>query len=1504
MASDGRVVIDSILNSDGVKRGVADIKSSLNSIKNASAGVSKNMSGALSAAVTMVGAAAAGALVKSVKAGVAFESAFAGVRKTVSANEREFAAMHKEIIGMSKAMPQSAVEISQVAEAAGQLGIAKENVTDFAKTMVMIGETTNMTSDQAATAFARFANITGMSAKNYDRLGSTVVALGNNMATTEGEIVDMSMRLAGTGHMIGLTESQILGVSAAMSSVGINAEAGGSAMSRTMQKMNTAVLDGGSKLKSFASVAGMSANEFASAWRTNPSKALTSFVKGLDGVKRSGGNVAKVLKDLGIGSIQEVDTLMRLSGASDELTKALDLSAKAWGDNSALAKEYGERTKTLESRFKVLMNQVTALGIKIFDALRPALSAIVSMASLAVKALDLIPGPVLAAGLSLVAFAGFIPPVLAGLRAFGLTTLTGAQGLIAFKGIVLGFGRALLGAVASPVGATVAVLAGLAFAAGNVVKHWTNIKAVMTAAASSFPILGAAVKTLDGPITGFKKMVEGIKEAVSGIAAPIAKAAGDVVSKAGALKTALGALFSGMFSGESINAQALVDGVSKAFNGLISSLPALGSALAAGFSTIKDSVSQAMSGIFDGFDASSILSKVGELVPGIAARLLLGAPGLAVSGAMLLNNIAEGFGTSLPELVGKGAEVVANLGMGLAQAIPQLSAKAVEMINAFSQAASTAIPQLAAAAVQIIQGMTTGFSQALPQMTTAAVQVIQGLASGFAQALPQLTAAALQLITALIQGIVQAAPMLIMAGLQMLMALIQGITQALPQIIAAITAMIPIIVTTLTAAIPMLLEAGIQLFTALVEGVVQVLPEILAALAQLGIAIIQAIIQLAPQLLQAGVQIITALLSGILSMLGAIVGAAGQLIAGALGAILGFVGQMLSAGVQLISGLIQGVGSKASAVASKVRTTVQQGITAVKNKVGEMVSAGADLIRGLARGIANAAGEAIASAAKVAGDVAGKIKSFFRIGSPSKLMHQYGVWIDQGLANGIDKAAKEPVKAAGAMAEKVIDTTSKALDIKGNISSEGHRQGLTLGEGLAQGITANKNKPKAAAEDQAQAVAQAVYQQVTKSAAKLSGVLAQETESLAKKTMDAQKAYHDGANKILEDLKTKEKTITDAYAKELDSRTSKLEKWVGLFDEVPKRAEVSGQELLQNLKSQNLAFEQWQENLASITKRGINEGLLKELQEAGPKAAAQLEALLSLSDKAWEDYQAEYARKSSLAASQAFIDTTNARKKMMEDIAKARSEAQGQLVDKAGEYAKALYEAGAAAQKTFKEKGVQVGADFIDQFIAGVRGRAPMVAKESGKTVAEMAKAMGLDTMELPILPALKKSESQIEAEKATFQQLGEQLMKGAAQGVKDGKSGMVSALVDAVRAALSAAQEELGIHSPSRVMRDEVGKWIPAGMAEGITSNAGILAKASEMMAKVAMPDIGSIAMPRFRPAFAGSYGAGAVDNSRHYASNVHIENVNTSEAAQDIKKIERDLAWLEEQRRRGLGG
>lgn len=64
-----------------------------------------------------------------------------------------------------------------------------------------------------------------MSASDYSKLGSVVVALGNNFATTEADIVSMASRLAATGELTGLSEAQIMGLATAMSSVGIEAEA-------------------------------------------------------------------------------------------------------------------------------------------------------------------------------------------------------------------------------------------------------------------------------------------------------------------------------------------------------------------------------------------------------------------------------------------------------------------------------------------------------------------------------------------------------------------------------------------------------------------------------------------------------------------------------------------------------------------------------------------------------------------------------------------------------------------------------------------------------------------------------------------------------------------------------------------------------------------------------------------------------------------------------------------------------------------------------------------------------------------------------------------------------------------------------------------------------------------------------------------------------------------------------------------------------------------------------
>lgn len=316
----------------------------------------------------LAGLAVAGAVIKGVaKASIDFESAFAGVRKTVDASESEFATLRQGIRDMAKELPASTTEISKVAEAAGQLGIKKENILSFTRTMIDLGETTNLTSDEAATALARLANVMGTSQANFDRLGSTVVDLGNKGASTEAEIVHLGQRLASAGKIVGLAEHEVLAFAEALSSVGIEAEAGGTAFSKVFTELANAASKGGKELKGFAQVAGQSTASFQKLFKADPSEAIIRFVEGLGRIKKEGGNVFKVLDDLGIKEIRMRNALLSAANAGGLMRQSLKTGAAAWKENTALTEEARKRYETTAAKLKVLRNKIQDLAISIGD---------------------------------------------------------------------------------------------------------------------------------------------------------------------------------------------------------------------------------------------------------------------------------------------------------------------------------------------------------------------------------------------------------------------------------------------------------------------------------------------------------------------------------------------------------------------------------------------------------------------------------------------------------------------------------------------------------------------------------------------------------------------------------------------------------------------------------------------------------------------------------------------------------------------------------------------------------------------------------------------------------------------------------------------------------------------------------------------------------------------------------------------------------------------------------
>lgn len=331
--------------------------------------------------LTGFGAATLGGLGLAVKAAMDWQSAFAGVRKTVEASEPEFAALEAGLRSMARELPASHIEIAAVAEAAGQLGIATPNILTFTRTMIDLGEATNMSAEEAATSLARFMNVMGTSQADVGRLGASIVGLGNNFATTESEIVAMAQRLSGAGAQANLTEGDVMGIAAAMSSVGIEAEAGGSAMSQTMKRIGKAVDEGGDKLDLFAQVSGMSAEQFATAWKTDPAMALDAFINGLSGVEAQGMTTNGVLADLGITGIRESDALLRLSAAASQGADGMSLMAEAvqMGNaefelGMALIEEASQRYETAESRVAMARNAFVDAGISIGSVFLPAVA--------------------------------------------------------------------------------------------------------------------------------------------------------------------------------------------------------------------------------------------------------------------------------------------------------------------------------------------------------------------------------------------------------------------------------------------------------------------------------------------------------------------------------------------------------------------------------------------------------------------------------------------------------------------------------------------------------------------------------------------------------------------------------------------------------------------------------------------------------------------------------------------------------------------------------------------------------------------------------------------------------------------------------------------------------------------------------------------------------------------------------------------------------------------------
>ena len=328
----------------------------------------------------------AGLLVKSASN---FETAFAGVRKTVDATEDEFFQLSEGLLKMSKRIPVAAAKLAKIQEVAGQLGIrGVANLTKFTETMALLSETTNILGEVGTLQLSRFMGIMGVADTEVDRLGSALVDLGNNFKTQEAELLHISKNLAAFGVQVGLTAQQVLAFGTAIISAGGESAAAATAFQKVALKMKDAVITGNADLQSFAEIAGLTSEQFVEAFKEDAGEAIVLFLEGLKKITEEGGSVTTALNKIGLADIRLTRELGKVTTQTDTLREALIRSNTAFEENVALNEEAAKRFGTTGSKTLLLKNKINVLSIKLGEKLLPAFKNILISANAVVGVFD------------------------------------------------------------------------------------------------------------------------------------------------------------------------------------------------------------------------------------------------------------------------------------------------------------------------------------------------------------------------------------------------------------------------------------------------------------------------------------------------------------------------------------------------------------------------------------------------------------------------------------------------------------------------------------------------------------------------------------------------------------------------------------------------------------------------------------------------------------------------------------------------------------------------------------------------------------------------------------------------------------------------------------------------------------------------------------------------------------------------------------------------------------
>lgn len=317
------------------------------------------------AAFAAVGTATAAATVVSVKNAISYESSMADVAKVVDGlkdDNGELTAQYYEmsdaLLELSTRIPMTAEELTQIAAAAGQSGIARKEIVGFAEDAANMGVAFDTTADQAGTWMAQWRTAFKMNQKEVTTLADQINYLGNVSGANALQLSGIVTAVGSLGDVGGLSAAQIAAIGDTMASVGVGEDVAATGIAKMITTM-TAGSAATEKQSKVLKKLGIDATDLADRMQTDAQGAIIDFMEALQKLPKA--EQAAALKNyFGQESIKPISALYT---NLDELKKHFNQVADASLYAGSMEDEYASRSATTENSIQLAKNALMRLSI-------------------------------------------------------------------------------------------------------------------------------------------------------------------------------------------------------------------------------------------------------------------------------------------------------------------------------------------------------------------------------------------------------------------------------------------------------------------------------------------------------------------------------------------------------------------------------------------------------------------------------------------------------------------------------------------------------------------------------------------------------------------------------------------------------------------------------------------------------------------------------------------------------------------------------------------------------------------------------------------------------------------------------------------------------------------------------------------------------------------------------------------------------------------------------------